>query len=229
MNMTQQTTEAVRPHDWPGLANPVHDSQRLFRQLLGAMSEPGTLTELVLPALPAGAAISPAAWGALLALCDLDTRVWVDEGLARANLAAALAFHTGARLTDDPAQADLALVTPDTLSREDGFALGSDAWPDRSTTLIVMVEALAQGEDWWLSGPGVPGQRGLALGNAERALPLMRVLAANRARFPRGLDAFISSGMRLTAIARSTRLAGPGLSGAGLAETDDAEHQEETA
>ena len=211
MNMTAPREESVRPHDWPGLTDAVHDAQQRFRRLLGCMSEPGTLTSMALPSLPPGAAISSAAWGTLLSLCDLETRVWIDATLSGAGLAAALAFHTGARVTPDPADADFALVTPTTLTQVEEFALGSDAWPDRSTTLIVMIETIESQGDWQLCGPGVPGERRLGLGDPDQVRPLMRVLHANRGRFPRGLDAFITCGTQLTAIARSTRLSGPGL------------------
>ncbi|MCU6244298.1 phosphonate C-P lyase system protein PhnH, partial [Enterobacter asburiae] len=56
---------------------------------------------------------------------------------------------------------------------------------------------------WRLSGPGIETQRRIDVGDAEA---LMRLLATNRARFPRGLDAILTCGARLAAIPRSTRL-----------------------
>ncbi|GAA5172856.1 phosphonate C-P lyase system protein PhnH [Modicisalibacter zincidurans] len=188
---------------WPGLTDPVHDSQRLFRQCLQAMSEPGTLHILDVAAPPEGVPIGAALWGVLLTLCDLDTRVWIARELDTSALRDALTFHTGCHPTDDPASADFALVTPTALVEGIAFATGSDEYPDRSTTLLVALDHLADHGPWQLSGPGIPERRWLDVGNAE---PLMRRLAANRARFPRGLDALLACDARLTAIPRSSRI-----------------------
>ena len=188
---------------WPGLTDPVHDSQRLFRQLLQAMSEPGTLHILDVAAPPEEASIGAALWGALLTLCDLDTSVWIAPELDTPPLRDALAFHTGSRLTDDPTSADFAVVTPATLHTEIAFATGSDEYPDRSTTLLVALDRLADHGPWQLSGPGIPERRWLDVGDGEA---LMECLARNRAQFPRGLDALLACDARLTAIPRSSRI-----------------------
>ncbi|TDX24774.1 alpha-D-ribose 1-methylphosphonate 5-triphosphate synthase subunit PhnH [Modicisalibacter xianhensis] len=188
---------------WPGLTDPVHDSQRLFRQLLQAMSEPGTLHTLDVAAPPEDAPIGAALWGAMLTLCDLDTNVWIARDLDTPALRSALTFHTGCRLTDDPASADFAVVTPASLHAEVAFATGSDEYPDRSTTLLVVLDRLADHGPWQLSGPGIPERRRLDVGADEA---LMQCLARNRSRFPRGLDALLACDARLTAIPRSTRI-----------------------
>ncbi|SDO17412.1 phosphonate C-P lyase system protein PhnH [Vreelandella arcis] len=189
---------------WPGLTDPVHDSQRLFRQLLQAMSEPGTLHNLEVAALPEEAPIGNALWGALLTLCDLDSQVWIARELDTQALRDALAFHTGCRLTDEPSGADFALVTPATLTGDIAFATGSDEYPDRSTTLLIPLDRLTDEGSWQLSGPGIPERRWLDVGGGEA---LMACLARNRALFPRGLDALLACGSRLTAIPRSTLIA----------------------
>lgn len=204
--MTETGTRVAdtRPQDWPMLDDGVHHSQQLFRQLLSAMSEPGTQQRLAIAELPAGARLSPAAWAAVLTLCDLDTRLWIEPRLTTPGLYEAVAFHTGASITESPADADFALVVPQTLSEVTTFAEGSDAWPDRSTTLIVITDSLTGGNHWMLSGPGIADCRGLTL--SADATPLMTRLSANRTSFPRGLDAFITAGHQLLAIARSTRV-----------------------
>ncbi|SHM20784.1 phosphonate C-P lyase system protein PhnH [Vreelandella subglaciescola] len=202
-----------RPHDWPSLDDAVHHGQRLFRQLLGAMAEPGTFAEIDLAPLPEGVALSSAAWGALLALCDLDSRVWIAEELNRDGLAEAIAFHTGARTVTRAEEADFALLTPQRCQTMPSFAGGSDSYPDRSTTLIVVLESLSEvvdkrcvagNERWRLSGPGILDSRVLELNVTADAL--MTRLAANRAGFPLGLDAILTSAERLAAIPRSTRI-----------------------
>ncbi len=198
---------------WPGLADPAHDSQRLFRQILGAMSEPGTLETLVLPAPPSDA-LGAALWGVVLTLCDLETRVWIAADLDSPALRQALAFHTGARITDDPASADFALLTHDAFDPEMPFALGSDTYPDRGTTLLVAVERLendsneARGDTngWRLSGPGIADSRLLDIGDSPGCRRLMSRLGANRTSFPQGLDMIFGCGARLAAVPRSTRV-----------------------
>lgn len=192
---------------WPALNDPVHDSQRLFRQLLQAMSEPGTLHTLELAPPPHDAPIGAALWGALLTLCDLDTRLWLTPELDTPALRDALSFHTGCRFTRDAQQADFALVTPATLDSDIVFAIGSDTYPDRSTTLLVALDRLSEPGPWRLSGPGIATQRTLDLGGDQDATrALMHRLGANRHHFPRGLDAILTCGERLAAIPRSTRI-----------------------
>lgn len=188
---------------WPALTDPVHDSQRLFRQILQAMSEPGTLHELRAPCPPHDAPIGPALWGVLLTLCDLDTQLWIAPSLDSPKLRDALHFHTGCRLTDVPSDADFALVMPDTLAAGIDFAIGNDSYPDRSATLLVAVECLINDGPWQLSGPGIETHRRLGIGNADA---LMNQLSANRSRFPCGLDAIVACGEWLCAIPRSTRI-----------------------
>ncbi|MGM8930160.1 phosphonate C-P lyase system protein PhnH [Salinicola halophyticus] len=195
---------------WPGLADPAHDSQRLFRQILGAMSEPGTLTTLALPALPQVApsdALGAALWGTVLTLCDLETRVWIAADLDSPALREALTFHTGARLVDDPETADFALLTHASFDPQTSFALGSDTYPDRGTTLLVAVERLANAGLWILSGPGIETTRALDIGDTAGCHLLMDRLAANRASFPQGLDVIFGCGAQLAAVPRSTRMA----------------------
>ncbi|OLO04968.1 phosphonate C-P lyase system protein PhnH [Salinicola socius] len=207
---------------WPALDDTVHDSQRLFRQVLGAMSEPGTVHELVVPTPPAQPQkplLGAALWGALLSLCDLDTTIWIGAELDSPALREALTFHTGARITDDPASADFALLTHASFDPRTPFAVGSDTYPDRGTTLLVAVERLendsngnTKGErdgqsGWRLSGPGIAESRVLDIGDGAGCRALMTRLAGNRASFPQGLDAIFGCGARLAAIPRSTRIA----------------------
>ncbi|WP_240612416.1 phosphonate C-P lyase system protein PhnH [Salinicola lusitanus] len=194
---------------WPGLTDPAHDSQRLFRQILGAMSEPGTLETLAVPAppqTPPSDALGAALWGVVLTLCDLETRVWIAADLDSSALRQALTFHTGARITDDPASADFALLTHESFDPQMPFALGSDTYPDRGTTLLVVVEQLANVGPSMLSGPGIETTRALDIGDSPGCRALMDRLAANRASFPQGLDMIFGCGARLAAVPRSTRV-----------------------
>ena len=45
------------------------------------------------------------------------------------------------------------------LPRLDGFAIGSEAYPDEGATLILQVGSLDGGMPVTVSGPGIPGER----------------------------------------------------------------------
>jgi len=183
----------------PGFAAPAAASQSVFRSALAALSRPGRILEIA----PCG---QPAARALLLSLLDQDTRLWLSPG-ARPE-AAFLRFHTGCSIAETPAAASFALVAaPDQLPALDAFEWGSDDYPDRSTTLIVEVEALdADGRDgsWRLSGPGIRGETRLA----ARGLgpQFLAMWAGNHKRFPRGVDLLLTCGARLAGLPRTTRI-----------------------
>lgn len=188
----------------PGFADPVHDAQAAFRTILDAIAHPGRIREM--PASLAGHSPAPLGRaGAIVALtlCDIDTPVWLDEALAPA--AAYLAFHCGAAIAPAASGAHFAFVgEPARLPPLDSFALGSDEYPDRSTTLVIEVAELAGGREVGLAGPGIDGTARLAIaGVPER---LWRQRAALEALFPRGLDMLFVAGGHLVALPRSTRI-----------------------
>ncbi|MBO3275811.1 phosphonate C-P lyase system protein PhnH [Pseudomonas schmalbachii] len=188
---------------WPALADPVLDGQRLFRQLLAALSEPGTVQQLDAPQPPedgCGAAL----WGSLLALCDPEVKLCFGEGLDSPNLRASLAFHTGAKSTADSRQADFAVIDAAAPFAADDFRLGEPIAPERSTTLLVRVERLDSAPVWRLSGPGIPGERHLDIGACHPSL--LAALQANSDSFPCGLDVFFVCGDRVVGLPRSTRI-----------------------
>ncbi|MFI5034128.1 MAG: phosphonate C-P lyase system protein PhnH [Reyranellales bacterium] len=60
----------------PGLADPPHDAQRLFRAVLEGFSHPGRI--VALPQPPAGVGpLSSAATAFVLTLIDRDTPLWL--------------------------------------------------------------------------------------------------------------------------------------------------------
>ena len=187
----------------PGFADPVFGAQAIFRALMEAMARPGRIhTCDVLPDCPAE--LAPAAAAALLALADSETPVWTDAGDEARQW---IAFHTGATLVHNPAQAQFLLVTGamPPLSLLDA---GTDEAPQDSATLIVQVSALADGQGWRLTGPGIEHEHRLdAPGLPADFLPQW---ATNRAIFPRGVDLMLAHGHALAALPRTTRIKEPG-------------------
>jgi len=142
----------------PGLKDPVHDAQRTFRGLLDANARPGiaySITAKITP--PVG--LTSACAAACLTLLDLDVVVWLQPSFADV-VKAWLVFHTGCRLTQQPQEADFALIqdlaTSPALS---SFSLGTAEQPEASTTLLVQVGSWDGGESVVLIGPGILDNR----------------------------------------------------------------------
>jgi alpha-D-ribose 1-methylphosphonate 5-triphosphate synthase subunit PhnH len=188
----------------PGLADPVLESQVVFRRALHALSRPGEIEEIECRAeLPPGLHI--AAGALLLVLLDQDTRLWLAPSMAAASVAAYFRFHTGCVVVEHEIDADVALIgTPQDLPRLAAFAIGSEEYPERSATIIVQVESLTSSGGWTLRGPGLAATSTLAPGGLDARF--VREWTELQRLFPRGIDLFLASGNRLAGLPRTTRI-----------------------
>ena len=188
-----------------GFSRPVFDAQSVFRAVMDAMARPGTIQPV--PALAAPPApLSPIAAAVALTLCDNDTPIWLDAPV-QASVAAKswLGFHTGAPLANTPADAHFAIVAaPAALVALDGFAQGSQEYPDRSTTLILQVDDLAGGQRLRLEGPGIETDATLAPGPMPRHF--VEQWKQNNQRFPRGVDIVLTAPGVVACLPRTTRI-----------------------
>ena len=186
-------------------ADPVLDSQQTFRALMDALSRPGWAQRLQFagqPPVPLTAELA----AVTLTLADQDTLVWVDPALStEPEVSEWLAFQTGATIVHDPGQAAFALVTgAEFLPPLSRFAGGSDEYPDRSTTVVLQVASFDGGPALRLMGPGVDGSTAIApLGLPE---DFVDQWSANRAMFPRGVDALLVAPGAVIGLPRTTRL-----------------------
>ncbi len=190
--MSTQTTRR-------GFADPVLDAQAAFRAALEAMARPGRIHSLTAPPEPPPP-LCPAAAALLLTLVDAETLLWTDAG---AEAEAWARFHCGCPVTADPGLAAFLLATgtpPDLMALE----AGTDEEPERGATLILQVAALEAGHGWRLTGPGIEQEHFLhAAGVPAR---FATDWAANRARFPRGVDLLLCAGEAVAALPRTTRI-----------------------
>jgi alpha-D-ribose 1-methylphosphonate 5-triphosphate synthase subunit PhnH len=188
----------------PGFSDPVHDAQACFRLVLDAMAHPGRIVELQRPlGGPAPAPLGMAATATALCLCDHDTPVWLDAGAQAA--AHYLAFHCGSRVTPTPGEASFAFASnPDATPPLDQFMLGTDEYPERSTTLVVEAGGLSGVNGVRLSGPGICDTWSLSVAGLPARFWTERLMLAELA--PRGIDVLFSCGDRLVALPRSTRV-----------------------
>ncbi len=189
-----------------GFTDNVLSAQSTFRTVMEAMARPGSIHR-VTAQVGAVPGVMPAAVAIALTLFDHDTPVWLDPQLAAAGVAGWLKFHTGAPVTAESAEASFALVTDGaSLPTLDHFALGSNEYPDRSTTVILQVASLSEGRAYELRGPGIDGVATLKATIAPD--DLFERLAVNANLFPRGIDVVLVHGDALVAIPRTTRLVG---------------------
>lgn len=189
-----------------GFADPVLDAQTAFRAIMDALANPGTPHKLAETALALGPFQAELA-STLLTLSDADTTIWLSETLRIAAVEAFIAFHTGAPLTRDPAKATFAVAASATeLPRLDQFNLGTQEYPDRSTTVVLAVPALSGGPDLLLRGPGIKDH----LHCSPSGLPedFAAQWAANRELFPRGIDLLLVADGQVLGLPRSTRIEG---------------------
>ncbi|MBB5752945.1 phosphonate C-P lyase system protein PhnH [Prosthecomicrobium pneumaticum] len=187
-----------------GFAEPAREAQAAFRVLMTAMSRPATVHPFAAAVTPPPP-LSPELAAIALSLADPDAPIWLDPPLAAVPaIADYLRFHTGAKIVGRPDEAAFALVSnPLACPYLDRFAQGLDAYPDRSTTVVLALATLDAGSALRFRGPGIDGVAGLD------AAPLPRAFAAeldsNHALFPRGVDLVLLAPGRLAALPRSAR------------------------
>ena len=184
----------------PGLDDPAHDAQRIFRAILEATSHPGHI--VTLPAAPAGpGTLSAAATAYLLTLVDRDTPVWLASEFDRPEVRDFLRFHAGAPIVASRPEAAFGVVAAGQGQPFDGFNLGTDAYPDRSATRVIEVPGLRGGPVRQWRGPGIAERAGVAIeGLAD---DFWHDWAANHGLFPCGVDIVFTAGTELCALPRS--------------------------
>lgn len=185
-----------------GLTEPVSQAQQIFRQVLTALSEPGT--RMTLAPLPSPRGVHSAAYQICLALLDNDTPLWISDSLLDPSLTSSLRFHCGCPIITERGEASFAIATPEDLANLDGFCQGSHEYPDRSTTLILQVDDLHSSGPWRLSGPGIANYRQVGIEGLNAGWTTW--LKANREAFPLGIDLLLTDGNSLIGLPRTTRV-----------------------
>jgi alpha-D-ribose 1-methylphosphonate 5-triphosphate synthase subunit PhnH len=188
-----------------GFADPVMQAQQGFRALMDALANPGTIQDLALDLTPP-APLTPELAAVLLTLCDHDTGVWLQPDLTTETVTGWLRFHIGSPLNVAREQAAFAASLDSNTLQLNGFSLGTDIYPDRSTTLIVAVAALSGGKPLVLKGPGIEHSVEIS----PLALPedFLEQWAENRAQFPRGVDLLLVADGAVIGLPRTTRIIG---------------------
>jgi alpha-D-ribose 1-methylphosphonate 5-triphosphate synthase subunit PhnH len=189
-----------------GFADPVHSAQSVFRSVLDALANPGTV-EALSADTEGTEGLTPELAALLLTLCDHDTSVWLSPALQTRTVADFIGFHTGAPVVTELATVQFALVAQgDALPELARCNAGTQDYPDRATTIVKHVESLAGGVELELRGPGIRDVATIA----PLGLPADFVAqwAENRAIFPRGVDLILVSSRQVLGLPRSTRIEG---------------------
>lgn len=199
---------APHPAVQRGFAEPVCDSQRVFRAAALAMARPGQpqLIDNRLGhglALPYMEGVHDASLAWLLALADSDTPLWLDERLREGILPRYLRFHTGAEITSARQHASFALFAENYQGAYfEGFPVGLDDYPERSATLIVQVSALTSGLPHVIRGPGVPSTATFHIDGIRASF--WEDWRVNHALYPCGVDVVFTAGRAVMGLPRST-------------------------
>ena len=192
-----------------GFADKVKSAQSTFRVVMEAMARPGSVQRVVatvgppMPMMRGTAAIA-------LTLFDHDTPIWLDAKMSETSeVAKWLKFHTSAPVVADSSICSFALIgDAGALPDLSHFALGTNEYPDRSTTLVLQIKDLTRGEVYELRGPGIDGSA--VLQAIIEPKNLFERLAVNGSLFPRGIDVVLVADDAIVAIPRTTRLVGRG-------------------
>lgn len=188
-----------------GFADPVFQSQAVFRKVLTAFSRPGTIVDIPAVVEPPHPLLMPAA-AFIAAFADEGTPVYVDATIARAEATVSwIRFHTDAPIAASPATAAFALVADvAAMPPLDAFALGSAEYPDRSTTVVIQVERVSRETVYTMEGPGIDGTADL--GAHPVPADFVDQFQANRRLYPRGVDLVLASPVAIVALPRSVRV-----------------------
>ncbi len=205
---TQATTSIFARAPAPCFSDPVHNAQSVFRAAMNAMAQPGTIQQLSDLALTPPAPLSVAATALVLTLCDYDTPLWLDADLAANDVVKNyIRFHTAAPFVESPAEASFALVTnPKHLPAIASFAAGTSEYPDRSTTIILMVEDLKTGQSVTLQGPGIKTEKQFSISPTPPVF--WQQMQDNSRLFPLGVDVIFAADHQLAGIPRSSQISG---------------------
>jgi alpha-D-ribose 1-methylphosphonate 5-triphosphate synthase subunit PhnH len=188
------------------IGNAVLAAQSTFRKVMDAMARPGSIHTIESSAA-APVPLSPATASIALTLFDHDTPIWLGAPFAASEAVASwLRFNTSCPIVADQGQAAFALAGDmAALPPLESFALGTPDYPDRSTTLILQVASLTDGDALILSGPGIRGTATLRAAGLPK--DLVEQLSGNRVLFPRGVDLLLIADHDIAALPRTTIVA----------------------
>lgn len=194
-------------------SEPVNDAQVVFRQVLKAMSEPGTIVKL-----PTTIALPPL-YGSTFAICqtllDQQTNLWLAPLFRTDSIKRNLHFHTGIRLEENKQKALFAITTPAEVNSYSDFLQGNHEYPEHSCTVLMQVDHIATGVNMennikannttqlQLTGPGIKTARHIVITNLTDDFLAYR---SDLAAFPLGIDVIFVAPEQIVCLPRTTKV-----------------------
>ena len=188
--------------DATGFENSEIGSAIVFRKVVEAMSGPGSIhTPRIALNPPVG--LNAMTCAMVLTLCDMDTPLWIQPCRHRESIRRYVSFHTGSPIASDVQEATHVIVrSPVCENVLENLAIGTEAYPDRSATVLMMVDEFQGRKLISLKGPGIDGSARLAV------IPVNGMFWEWRKRmeglFPLGVDILFGSEYSLSRLPRST-------------------------
>jgi alpha-D-ribose 1-methylphosphonate 5-triphosphate synthase subunit PhnH len=187
-------------------------SQNVFRAALEALSYPGRNVPLEIT-FEAPKAAHASSSGLLLALLEPGSLLWLSPSLANTDAATWIVFHTDCKITEQQHEADFAWIKNwDELPQLENFSLGTDEYPDHSTTCVIDLAVpsspAAFSSSLTLEGPGIAHTSIIdqLSATAAQAADFVTQWAQNHSCFPRGVDIFFATSTGLIGLPRTTRI-----------------------
>jgi|GEM_PF-757935 len=151
--------------------HPIVDTQRAFRRISKAMSEPGMTVSL--PEASAWGKTSVAATAVLMTVVNRDTCLLIDEKLRDESLINYVQDYTGSQITDG-ADADVVLLHGKTTVDIAALFSAGQMSPGKNRTIIIDVAGLSGGLTMRLHGLDMMEPRAIAPQLPESVLQYLR-------------------------------------------------------
>lgn len=188
-----------------GFKNPAEDAGDCFRSVLKAMSEPGHVVDFKDAHLNTSQALYPTTWAIMQTLLDAHCTTALSPELNTESVIRSLHFHTGTRLIESHQEADFCLLNADEFELLTQLKAGSLQSPHQACTAIIQVSDFHSGTNLKISGPGINGNKTIAIEGLSKAA--IQKLQENHRRFPCGFDTIFCSATQFMALPRSTQIA----------------------
>jgi len=196
----------------PAFIDESTDSQVVFRNILTAMSEPGTIIDMTSDEEPYNTrsllnsceSKLSCLWSVAQTLLDSDCSVFVCASISEKAFVQSLSFFTGVSFAPDMKSADFIFMSIHELEDLNGFNLGGIEKPHLSSTVLIYIESITNSEQIILSGPGIKDNRLLMLEGLDANK--IDLLQNNHKLYPCGVDFIFCSATSITAITRSTKI-----------------------
>lgn len=190
-----------------GFSKPVLDSQACFRQVLTALSEPGSINNLGyhIGFGPLDASVCQI----ILSLCDNHTQLFVDPSSVIESQSTLdkvienIKFHTDTKISDK-SSADFVVTNANAPFVAEDYKSGCEMYPENSATILLITNTLESGPLLQLSGPGIEHTQQVRVGNIHSSL--LDALIKPAFKYPLGQDFIICCGEQIVAISRSTKV-----------------------